>query len=273
MENCFFRPVDDDGRFEATEACTGPWSPTTMHGGPPSALLVRACERAGAATGDGAAGGLLALRAGIDFLAPVPVGPVTVRAGVVRPGRRITLAEATLSADGRDVLHASTWLVRMPGAPGTGEARPPEVGTGEPTVTGPLECPESMTGWDFGYARAVEWRLLSGDPNGPGPAAVWGRPRIPLIDGETPSGLQRAVLVADSGNGVSAALDWSRWSFVNVDLAVHLSRPVTGEWVLLDARTRVESTGTGLATSVLRDQAGVVGEGAQTLVITPRSAT
>jgi len=54
---------------------------------------------------------------------------------------------------------------------------------------------------------------------------------------------------------------------------VHLSRPVTGEWVLLDARTRVESTGTGLATSVLRDQAGVVGEGAQTLVITPRSAT
>ena len=272
MENCFFRPVEDDGRFEATDACAGPWSPTMMHGGPPSALLVRACERAAGAAADGAADELIALRAGLDFLSPVPVGPVTVRARVVRPGRRITLAEATLAADGRDVLHARTWLLRMPAA-GPGEAHPPEVGTGDPGVAGPQECPESMTGWDVGYVRAMEWRLLSGDPDGPGPAALWGRPRIPLIDGETPSGLQRAVLVADSGNGVSAALDWSRWSFVNVDLAVHLSRPLAGEWVLLDARTRVESTGTGLATSVLRDQAGVVGRGAQILVITPQPAT
>src|SRR5262249_32376147 len=123
--------------------------------------------RAAGAAADGAADGLVALRAGIDFLAPVPVGPVSVQAQVIRPGRRITLAAATLSADGRDVLHARTWLVRMPGAASPGEARPPEVGTGEPQVAGPLECPESMTGWDFGYARAMEWRLLSGDPNGP----------------------------------------------------------------------------------------------------------
>jgi acyl-CoA thioesterase len=73
--------------------------------------------------------------------------------------------------------------------------------------------------------------------------------------------------VADSGNGISAALDWDRWSFVNVDLAVHLSRPLTGEWVLLDARTRYEPGGTGLATSVLHDVDGVVGTGAQTLLI------
>ena len=290
MDTCFFRaagaeagsdgtdPAGYQERFEATPACTGPWSPQAMHGGPPSALLVRACELAARQSGGraGTADGLVALRAGIDFLAPVPVGPVAVRARVVRPGRLVTLAEATLTAGGRDVLHARTWLVRAlaptPAGTGPGEAGPPVVGTGEPRATGPLECPASMTGWDFGYARAVEWRLLSGDPDGPGPAAVWGRQRVPLVDGEQPSGLQRAVLVADSGNGVSAGLDWDRWSFVNVDLAVHLARPLSGEWVLLDARTRIEATGTGLATSVLHDEAGVVGEGAQILVITPRAA-
>jgi hypothetical protein len=93
------------------------------------------------------------------------------------------------------------------------------------------------------------------------------------VDGEEPSGLQRAVLTADSGNGVSAGLDWNAWSFVNIDLDVHLSRPLVGEWVLLDAATRYESNGTALATSGLADEQGPVGRGAQTLVVTHRGGT
>ena len=92
-----------------------------------------------------------------------------------------------------------------------------------------------MEAWEFPYGRAMEWRVVSGDPDGPGDGAAWSRTRIPVVAGEEPSGLQRAVLTADSGNGLSAALDWSRWSFVNIDLDVHLSRPLDGEWVLLDA--------------------------------------
>lgn len=90
------------------------------------------------------------------------------------------------------------------------------------------------------------------------------------MDDEEPSGLQRAILVADSGNGISAALDWDRWMFVNVDLDVHLARPFEGSWVLLDAGTRYTSAGSALAGSVLRDRHGVVGAGAQTLVVVPR---
>jgi len=153
-----------------------------------------------------------------------------------------------------------------PDEPGTPGTRPDDR-----SVEPPQGCPEAMQAWDFGYAQAMEWRLLHGDPHGPGMAGVWGRPRIPLVQGEETSGLCRTVLVADSGNGVSASLDWDRWSFVNVDLSVHLCRPVEGEWVLLDAASRISTTGSGLATSVLRDQVGVLGAGAQTLVITPRT--
>jgi acyl-CoA thioesterase len=232
-----------------------------MHGGPPSALLVRACELA---TGrDDLAG----LRAGVDFLAPVPVGEVQVSARVVRPGRLVTLTEATLHAAGRPVLQARVWSVRLPDPdePGT-----PGIKPDDRPVESPEWCPEAMQDWNFGYAQAMQWRLLHGDPHGPGMAGVWARPRIPLVDGEPTSGLCRAVMVADSGNGVSASLDWDRWSFVNIDLTVHLARPVEGEWVLLDAASRISTTGSGLATSVLRDQVGVVGAGAQTLVVTPR---
>jgi hypothetical protein len=270
MDTAFFQPLasttgddpTDDQSYLGTPACTGPWSPTAMHGGPPSSLLVRACEQVTGRTD------LAALRASVDFLAPVPVGEVTVSARVVRPGRLVTLTEATLRAAGRDVLLARVWSLRLPDPdqPGTPGTRPDDQ-----SVEPPEWCPEAMQGWDFGYARAMEWRLLHGDPHGPGVAGVWGRPRIPLVQGEETSGLCRTVLVADSGNGVSASLDWDRWSFVNVDLSVHLCRPVEGEWVLLDAASRISTTGSGLATSVLRDQVGVLGAGAQTLVVTPRT--
>ena len=73
----------------------------------------------------------------------------------------------------------------------------------------------------------------------PGPGAAWVRPTVPLVDGLELSGLARAVLVADSASGISAELDWDVWSFVNVDLDVHLARPFEGDWVLMDAVTQV----------------------------------
>ena len=261
MSDAFFTPIGD-GQWRGEEACVGPWSPELMHGGPPSALLVRACERAAADV----APDLVALRASLDFLTAVPVGPVAIQARVVRPGKRITLTEAELEAGGREVLRARVWHVRTAAEPTP--ARDPQPPAQVPT---PAECPATMTAWTFPYAQALEWRVVGGDPVGPGPATVWSRARIPVVAGEEPSGLQRAVLSADSGNGVSAGLDWGSWSFVNIDLDVHLSRPLVGPWVLLDAATRYEASGTALAASSLWDERGRVGRGLQTLVVTPRS--
>src|SRR3712207_8637788 len=45
----------------------------------------------------------------------------------------------------------------------------------------------------------------------------------------------------------------SEWLFVNTELTLHLHRDPAGEWVGLDARTVLESNGSGLATSTLHD--------------------
>ena len=70
--------------------------------------------------------------------------------------------------------------------------------------------------------------------------------RVPLVAGETPTALQRTLVAADSGNGVSAALDWRSFVFINCDLSVHLARPAEGEWIGLDAVTVPLPSGIGL---------------------------
>ena len=67
--------------------------------------------------------------------------------------------------------------------------------------------------------------------------------RYPLIAGEEPTGLQRLLALADSGNGVSWQLELDRWLFVNTDLTVHITRVPTGEWLCLDAVTTIGPDG------------------------------
>jgi hypothetical protein len=69
---------------------------------------------------------------------------------------------------------------------------------------------------------------------------------------------------------VSAALDWRRYLFINTDLSVHLKRLPDGEWVGLDAVTYPEPHGIGLSDTVLWDERGRLGRGAQTLVVRSR---
>ena len=104
-----------------------------------------------------------------------------------------------------------------------------------------------------------------------GPATVWMRMAVPLLAGEEPSPLQRVLAAADSGNGVSAALDWSRYLFINVDLSVHLHRLPEGEWVCLDAVTLPEPNGIGMADTRLLDERGPIGRAAQTLLVADRT--
>ncbi len=118
--------------------------------------------------------------------------------------------------------------------------------------------------------RAMDYRFVTGGFLEPGPATVWMRMRVPLVAGEEPTPLVRVMVAADSGNGVSAALDWREFLFINVDLTVHLHRYPAGEWVYLDALTLPEASGVGLADTLLRDERGRIGRAAQTLLVDKR---
>ncbi|HJQ47997.1 MAG TPA: thioesterase family protein [Amycolatopsis sp.] len=257
-EGAFYLPLGED-RYRPTEHTSGPWTPDAQHFGPPSALLVRALEALPSSWG------ALLARVTVEILGPAPLTDMTVRAAVDRPGRSVSLLSAELTAGGRPVARASAWRI--------GTADTSEVAT---QVDAPWPKPDDCepaawpAGWSGGYLSAMEWRAVSANVAEPGPAAVWARQRVPLVDGEEPSALQRLFTLADSGNGISNALDPARWWFINSELTVHLQRPPAGEWIGLDAATVIGPGGIGTATSTLRDLDGPVGIGAQALMVRTR---
>jgi hypothetical protein len=265
--SAFYRP--SEGGFEASELTRGPWDGASQHASPPAALIGREIERLEGVGGSAAERQVA--RITFEILAPVPIGPMRVEADVVRPGRRVDMVEATLSdGDGRPLIRARAWRllrreVEMPGDTPVRD-RP------QPPPPGELERADTFfpTGYDVGYHTAMEYRFASGSFAELGPGIVWMRMRHPLVPGEEPSPLQRALIVADTGNGISSTLDYTRYLFVNVDLTVHLSRMPTGEWVCLDSVTVPESTGIGLTDTILFDEQGAIGLAAQTLLIAKR---
>ncbi|HEY6779958.1 MAG TPA: hypothetical protein VI111_03340, partial [Thermoleophilaceae bacterium] len=126
------------------------------------------------------------------------------------------------------------------------------------------------TGSDVGYHTAIEYRFVRGGFMEIGPATVWIRMGHPLVEGEQASPLQQVLAAADSGNGVSAALDYRRYVFINTELSVHLLRYPEGEWVCLDAVTTPTAAGVGLTETVLWDQRGRIGRAAQALLVRAR---
>ena len=254
--DAFYLPLGDD-RWSSTVHTTGPWDARFQHGGPPAALLGRAVERCEPRDD------VLVARMTVEILGAVPVGEVSVRSRVLRPGRSVELVEAVLSADGRDAARAAAWRVKRT----TQQGVPPRVAPAPPMPADAAPLPGG--GWVDGYLSAVEWRFAEGRFDAPGPATVWSRLRHPLVPDEEPSPLQRVLTVADSGNGLSSELDLS-WYFINPELTVHLHREVVGEWVCVAAQTAISSGGAGLATTVLHDLDGPVGVGAQSLLVAPR---
>jgi hypothetical protein len=250
----FFEP--DGDAFVATSLTRGPWDVNAQHGGPPAALLARAVEAELPA-------GFRLARLSLDILRPVPIGRVVPRVRV-HHGRRVARAQVSLEANGVEVMagRAVAQVVvdlDLPAADGMALA-PPEEGDPVPF----FEVP-----WDEGYHTAMAWSFVEGAWTDFGRSRVWLAQRVPLVVGEEPSAAQRVMVVADAGNGVSAAVEFGRFSFVNTDLSVHLHRDPVGEWIGLDALTMAQPTGAGLATTVLHDRDGPVGSGNQSLLIAP----
>jgi Thioesterase-like superfamily len=248
-----------DGRFVATDLARGPWDPNALHGGAAAALLMRAFERLPAPDG------LRLARVTYELLRPVPVGPVEIQAEITRPGRRVQLLEGSIFAGGTEVVRARALRVQTAdagNAPGANTPPPPGPATGRPAKVNvphrPMFAPD-----------AIEIVFVAGAWGG-GPSTAWFRLLRPIVADETPSGLERLAAAGDFGNGMSSILSWDDYMYINPDLTLYIEREPTGEWICLEAQTRIAAGGIGLAESVLYDERGRVGRATQALLVAPR---
>ena len=233
----------------------GPWSPDSQHGGPPSALLAGVIERVQPPD-------MFMARLTVELLRPVQMIPHRIETEILRPGKRVQLIGARLLSAEGEVARATALRIR----------RDPDI-TQDPLHVTPQPDPPQRgeTHQEFGgfrhfFADAIEVRYLSGAAEVPGPATAWIRLAVPLVAGEEPSQLQRVVVAADTGNGISAELDFRGNVFINPDLTVYLHRLPVGEWICLESVTDL-GEGTGLAQSALYDQEGPIGRSLQALYV------
>ena len=270
----FFEPVPTEAadasststlrsQFLGGYATSGPWSPDLMHAGPPSALIARQVELASQRPDFGLPVGGFLSRISIDIHRPVPVGSVQVDVTVLRGGARVGLAEVQLTTPSHasPAMTARVWVIRRTtdvGVPQSVPHPPP------PQVEEEVRFPGDFRS---GYLEAMKWFWSEGRFGAPGPVSVWSESRIPLIAGEDMSGVQRVMLLADSGNGISARVSPGELIFVNTDLTVHLHRNPVGPRVWMRSQSYLEAEGVGLVDSALGDETGSVGTAAQSLFV------
>jgi hypothetical protein len=120
------------------------------------------------------------------------------------------------------------------------------------------------------FGDVLDTRPIIGRLTEPGPSTAWIRLTVPVVADETPSPLQRTLVAADCGNGISSAVDIHKYLFINPDLTVYQHRPAEGDWIGLDALTRLEPHGSGLAEAALFDQTGRFGRSLQSLYVDKR---
>ena len=242
----------------------GPWDPQHQHAGPPIAMVCRAIESVARDHGLTHIGRLTA-----NLLRPLPIGELEIEVDTDYSGRNAAHYSARLWGAGKELARFTALAQRE------SELSLPEALDGHPLPRAPklpADCEVERMPFGHrlaGYADLVENRIASGTFCR-GRCAAWFRLQRPLVADELPSGYQRVAVAADSGNGISAILDFARYSFVNSDLTINLLRRPLGEWICVDARTLMAPNGCGLAESQLFDEIGLIGRATQSLSVRAR---
>ncbi|WP_157933796.1 thioesterase family protein [Alloalcanivorax mobilis] len=254
--------------FLPTQAAGGPWSPEYLHGGSPAGLLAWQLEQATADTG------LRLARLSVDLLRPVPAKPLQVEIEVVRSGRRLRLLAANLNADGVTVCRASAlYLEQVPvDVPDFGRFPAETLPRGDHPAatlvevaqrqrkTPPLTLP--------GLHSTAQVGLIDG-VDGRGWGRVWMRLPVPVVAGEPCSSTVQAATLSDFGNGIAQLRVAENTGSINADISLYLHREPRGEWLGLDARSRMEGHGNGLVETTLYDETGPVGRVLQATLAMP----
>jgi hypothetical protein len=266
-----FVPLDDDVALP-TGLARGPWDPGALHGGPAAALLAHAVEQQRSDDVD-----WFVARLTVELERPVPTEPLRYHAAVTRPGRKVSIVEATITRADSGAVLARARALRIRDADVAlpmhdGELAP--LLAIEPSPPGPEHGRAGEVGQvgdDIAFhTDGVEHRFVQGTGLTLGPVVDWIRLCVPLLPGLALTPLQRVAAAADFANGISHVLPWESYLFVNPDLTIHLFRPLRGEWVGMASATHHGTRGVGMTDTAVFDIDGRVGRSSQSLLLDRR---
>lgn len=261
-----YLPGDGPGVYRSTPLANAGWYDEGQHGGAFAALIAGHVEAEVPTLVE-----MEVSRLTVEIFRVVPLVPLRVETRIVREGKRIQHVEASVFDEAGTLLSvANLQRLRVADLPLPDRSAPPSL-----SIPLPDEI-EARVGEAWGVGRqgktmfhrhAMEVREVEGGFEEEGPGTVWMRLVKPIVAGRETTPLQRLVATADFCNGVSRALDYNEWVFMNPDLTVHVSRYPESQWIALAAESTYGHQGRGLATGTLWDTSGWLGRSTQSLYL------
>lgn len=239
----------DGNRYLPTDWAIGPWDPQLLHGGASAALLTHGIE---AMQPDP---DWLPAKLNFDFFRPIRKTPMTLRAEVVREGKRVRLVDVFLAEEGGVVARASGFVI----AP-TRDAPASALSA----IHAPVSWQDLKPVLDPGTGRhrqfnsKIEFRPTTAPFSGPG-ISVWLKANYALLPDTPLTPACRTAALSDFANAIGIWSDPTRRGFINADIALSTYRRQRGDWICLESVARPDGDGIAVSTVRLYDEAGLFG--------------
>lgn len=203
----------------------------------------------------------------VDMFRPAAMSPVTVDTVSVREGRRIRVADATLSQNGVGVARATAvflrrseqpsgriWSAQWPSA--TPPPLPEDLNPDHPMIMQP-----SSDGDSTESTAVPGW-------NGADRKRAWIRENRALVGGEDLTPFVRAAMAGDAASPLTG---WGSegLQFINADYTLLLSRLPEGPDIGLEAMDHLSVDGVAVGTALVRDHRGPIGNCSITALANP----
>lgn len=242
-----------DGVFAPTQFAQSHWGDDHLNGPAVVGLLARSLER------HCGSDDFMPTRLTADLFRAARTAPTTIDVRVVRDGRRVRNAEASLVQSDRLVARATLVLYKRSSAPPGVQWVAPMSFPSPPLPDG--ELMPYVNSDDVGWTRS--------------PAAHQNASRkrfyndgVKVVAGEENSPFLRAAMLAESTSLVTN-LGTRGIGYINGDLTVALARLPRDEWIGVQGDSHFASDGIAVGTATLFDHQGAFGSGMVTAVANP----
>lgn len=266
MDSIFER---DGDYWMPTIGAMGPWG-DSLHGGSPAALLCHCLDSANESA-------MPLARITLDLFRAVPRKPMTVNVSALRQGRRLSVYQAILSSDGKELARANALFAEQPSNVGVNASTPRSLPLpGGIEAMSLAESARRESGRILGSGDGLHNRILvqsvSGG-HGSGEANAWLELPLQLTPDIPLSPIAHLAACSDFANGIaqriSVLADGDRVGYINADISLHVLRQPKPGKVGMTARNDASADGRAIVSAECWDEAGMIARINQTALANP----
>lgn len=247
----------------------GPWG-ESLHGGAPAALLTQALTELVAVP-------FPLARLTLDMFRPVPLAPLALTGTVLRQGKRLALAEMTLSAEGVPCARAlGLFSAPSPLPEGAVIPTPCPLPRGKGAVVETLaEIVASRVGRTLPPGDGLHHHLLAEGFDGAvggGRGAAWLSLPLTLTPEQPLTPMTHLAALADFANGMSqrrVVVEGRNHGYINADISLHVLREPAPGALALVVDNHAELGGRAVISGQFFDGAGLVAQVVQSALVNP----